>query len=215
VNVADVIQGTESWKAARVGRVTASRLCDVLSKLKSGGEAASRRNYKADLVVELLTGVPQDAGYVSADMQRGTELEPLARAAYEIHTGQLVEQVGFVFHPTIERSGCSPDGIIGEDGGLEIKVPRVATHIEWMLAGKIPAEHEAQILWSLACTGREWWDFCSYSLELPENLQLFTRRMIRDDKRIAEMEKEVEKFLAEVDETLAALNKLCPEPAIA
>jgi hypothetical protein len=195
--------------------VTASRLCDVLSKLKSGGEAASRRNYKADLVVELLTGVPQDAGYVSADMQRGTELEPLARAAYEIHTGQLVEQVGFVFHPTIERSGCSPDGIIGEDGGLEIKVPRVATHIEWMLAGKIPAEHEAQILWSLACTGREWWDFCSYSLELPENLQLFTRRMIRDDKRIAEMEKEVEKFLAEVDETLAALNKLCPEPAIA
>lgn len=214
MKVVEVIQGEDSWKLARAGRVTASRICDVLAKIKSG-EAAARRNYKAQIISEILSGQPQEPGFVSAEMKFGTENEPFARAAYEIANDVMVQQVGLVIHPRIERSAASPDGLVNGDGLLEAKVPNTATHIDYILKGEVPADYQPQILWQMACTGREWCDFVSYDPRLPSHLQLFVKRLERDDKRIAEMEKEVEKFLAEVDETLAALNKLCPEPAIA
>jgi putative phage-type endonuclease len=214
MNTLEVLQGTDDWKLARAGRVTASRICDVLAKIKSG-EAAARRNYKAQIISEILSGQPQESGFVSAEMKFGTENEPFARAAYEITNDVMVQQVGLVIHPRIERSAASPDGLVGSDGLIEAKVPNTATHIDYILKGEVPADYQPQILWQMACTGREWCDFVSYDPRLPSRLQLFVKRLERDDKRIAEMEKEVEKFLAEVDETLAALNKLCPEPAIA
>lgn len=214
MRVVDVIQGEDAWRAARAGRVTASRICDVMAKIKSG-EAAGRRNYRAQIVSEILTGQPQENGFVSAEMKFGTENEPFARAAYEIANDVMVSQVGLVIHPTIDRAACSPDGLLADDGLVELKCPNSATHIDYILKGEVPADYQPQMLFQMACTGRTFCDFVSYDPRLPSHLQLFTRRMIRDDKRIAEMEKEVEKFLAEVDETLAALNKLCPEPALA
>lgn len=204
MQVVDVVQGTPEWHLARCGKVTASRIADVMAKLKSGGEAAGRRNYRAQIVAEILTGIPQDGDYVSAEMQRGTELEPLARAAYEIRTGGFVDQVGFVCHPTL-RAGASPDGLVGTDGLLELKVPNTATHIGHILGGSIPGEYQLQMLWQMECTGRKWCDFASYDLRLPEHLQLFVRRMERDEKRIAEIRSEVETFLASVDAVLVRL----------
>jgi putative phage-type endonuclease len=209
----EVLQGSDDWRLARAGKVTASRICDVLAKIKSG-EAASRRNYKAQIIAELLTGQPQESGFVSAEMKFGTENEPFARAVYEIKNDLMVEQVGFVPHPTIERAGASPDGYVNSDGLVEIKVPNTATHIAYILANEVPADYQPQMTWQMACTGRKYCDFVSYEPRLPEHMQLFVKRFERDDKRIAEMEAEVIKFLGEVDQTLEALNKLCPEPAI-
>jgi predicted phage-related endonuclease len=196
------LQGSEAWRLDRAGHVTASRITDVMAK----DTTAARRNYKAEIVAEILSGSPIEAGYVSADMKRGTEQEPFARVAYEIRTGAIVNQCGFVKHPTIERAGCSPDGLIGEDGLIEIKVPKLATHIEYLLAGKVPAEYIPQMCWQLACTGRQWNDFVSYSPELPEHLSLFVARIECDLDVIRMMESKVRQFLAECDQLLAQLE---------
>jgi putative phage-type endonuclease len=198
-------QRTEEWFAARCGKVTASRVADVIAKTKTG-YSTSRQNYLADLVVERLTGKPA-ATFSNAAMEWGVEQEPFARAAYECKTGVMVEQVGFIDHPTIAMSGASPDGY-AEDGLIEIKCPNTATHLDYILEGKPPQKYVTQMQWQMACTGRPWCDFVSYDPRLPENLQLLVIRVQRDDAYIAMLETEVTKFLAELDVKLYELEKV-------
>lgn len=188
-------QRTEEWFSARLGKVTASRVADVLSKIKSG-ESASRKNYKMELVVQRLTGKPQES-FTNAAMEWGTEQEPFARMAYEAHTGTFVKEEGFVDHPTIEGFGCSPDGIVGE-GLIEIKCPNTANHIETVLENKAPSKYIPQMQCQMACTGAKWCDFVSFDPRLPEDLQLFVVRVERDQEYIDSMEVEVKQFLSEV-----------------
>lgn len=199
-------QRTDEWFFARLGKVTASKIKSVMARIKSG-EAAERRNYRADLVVERLTGKKVE-GFTNAAMTWGNEAEPLARQAYEAHAGVLVEEVGFLDHPDIEMTGASPDGIIGVDGMLEIKCPNTATHIDWLLAGVVPSEHKDQMLWQMECAGRSWCDFVSYDPRLPAHLALFVIRFERDDTRLNEIREEVKKFLSEVDNTIQSLERI-------
>ena len=198
-------QRTEAWFAARCGKVTASRVADVIAKTKTG-YSASRANYLADLVVERLTGKPA-ATFSNAAMEWGTEQEPAARAAYSARTGILVEEVGFIDHPTVAMSGASPDGF-AEEGLVEIKCPNTSTMLEWILDGEVPSKHIPQLQWQMACTGRPWCDFVSFDPRLPERLQLLVIRIPRDDEYIATLETEVTKFLAELDEKLNQLEKV-------
>lgn len=206
MNVIDFPQGSDEWLASRAGKVTASRIGDVMAKIKSG-EAAARRDYRAQIVAEILTGRPQESGFSNAEMQWGTETEPLAREAYEVKEGALVEQVGLVIHPTIDRSGASPDGLVDEDGLVEIKCPKTATHLQYLIDGVAPSKYQLQMLWQMACTGRAWCDFVSFDPRLPDDLQFFKVRFPRDDKRIKEIETEVKAFLGEVDATIQQLRK--------
>ena len=205
MNILDCEQGTDSWKAARAGKVTASKISDVMAKIKTG-EAAARRDYRAQIVAEILTGTPQDDIFVNDAMRWGTEQEPYARAAYEATRGVLVDQVGLVLHPTIERGAASPDGLVDPDGLVEIKCPKTATHLAYLLAGEVPSQYQPQMLWQMACTGAQWCDFVSFDPRLTEDLQLFVVRFKRDQARIDAMEAEVKAFLEEVDATLASLK---------
>ena len=199
-------QGTAEWHAARCGKVTASRVADVIAKTKSG-PSASRGNYMAELVCERLTGVVGDA-FKSPAMEWGTAQEPHARAAYEAAGGVLVEEVGFVPHPTIEMSGASPDGIVNGEGLVEIKCPNTATHIDTLLTQTVPAKYITQMQFQMACTGRQWCDFVSFDPRMPTKAQLFVKRVMRDEAFIKEMETEIKKFLAEVTGKVEQLNKL-------
>ena len=205
VEATKIEQGSDAWKALRAGKVTASRVADVLSKIKSG-ESAGRKNYRMDLVAERLTGKPADS-FTNSAMQWGTEQEPFARIAYETHKGLFVEQVPFVDHHTIEWFGCSPDGLVAEDGLLEIKCPNTTTHLEYLQDGKPPSKYIPQMMAQMACTGRKWCDFVSFDPRLPEDLQLFVVRLNWDDAYIQEMEAEVKQFLNEVDATLSQLKR--------
>ena len=198
-------QRTDEWHQARLGKVTASRVADVIAKTAKG-YGASRENYMAQLICERLTGKPTE-GFSSAAMEWGTQTEPQARAAYSARTGELVSEVGFMQHPSIEGAGASPDGIVGE-GLIEIKCPNTATHLEYVLAGKPPEKYVTQMLWQMACTGAAWCDFASYDPRLPEHLQLLIVRVPRNEFRIAELEDEVRKFLAELDEKVAKLKEI-------
>jgi putative phage-type endonuclease len=197
----EIIQGSPEWFAARLGRVTASRVADVIAKTKSG-PSASRANYMAQLIAERLTGVCAET-FTNAAMQWGTDMEPEARAAYEFHCDAEVLQVGFVAHPTIAMSGASPDGLIGDLGMLEIKCPNTATHIETLLGQTVPGKYVTQMQWQMACTGRSWCDFASYDPRLPEHMRLFVSRVERDGTMI-----EVSAFLAEIDAKTAELRRL-------
>ena len=198
-------QRTDDWFQARLGKVTASRVADVVAKTKSG-YSASRQNYMADLIVERLTG-QKASNFSNAAMDWGVEQEPAARAAYSARTGELVEEAGFIDHPTIAMSGASPDGFVGE-GCVEYKCPNTATHLEYLLAGKPPEKYVTQMQWQMACTGKTFCEFVSYDPRLPEHLQMLVVRVPRDDKRIAELEAEVRKFLAELDDKLQQLKKV-------
>jgi putative phage-type endonuclease len=200
-----------AWKQERLGKVTASRIADMMARTKTG-YGASRTNYQAELLVERLTGIPTE-GFTSAAMQWGTETEPLARAAYEFLRDAEVQLVGFVPHPTIAMSGASPDGMIGEDGLVEIKCPNSATHLDTLLGGSIPSKYVSQMQWQMACTGREWCDWVSFDPRMPAHMQLFVRRLPRDFDMIAAIEKEVVAFLRELDDKIAALNKLYGQQA--
>lgn len=203
MDTVELIQGSEDWYAARLGKVTASRLADVIAKTKSGW-GASRKNYMAELIAERLTGVPAEQ-YTNAAMRRGTDTEPQARAAYEFYRDVTVRQVGFVLHPTIGLSGASPDGYVDEDGLLELKCPNTATHIDTLLAKAVPDKYIVQMQWQMACADRQWCDFASFDPRMPEDLRLFVRRVSRDDKRIQELEADVIAFLVEIDKTITSL----------
>ena len=191
-----IVQGSPEWFAARLGKVTASKVSDVVAKTKSGW-GASRANYMAALIAERLTQTPADS-FSNAAMQWGTEQEPLARVAYEFFTGRDVEQVGFVDHPTIPMTGASPDGLVGTDGLVEIKCPNTATHIDTLLDGKVPGKYVIQMQWQMACTGRQWCDFVSFDPRMPEEMRLWIQRVDRDGPHIELLEEDVTRFLAEL-----------------
>ena len=199
-------QRSDEWFAARLGKVTASRVSDVVARTKSG-YSTSRANYMAELVCERLTGKQGDS-FSNAAMVWGTNTEPMARAAYEALEGILVEELGFVSHPTIEMAGASPDGLVGDDGLVEIKCPNTATHIETLLGAEIPSKYVNQMQWQMACTGRKWCDFVSYDPRMPEDMQLFVKRLERSDDTITELEREIEKFLSELEDKIVSLNKM-------
>jgi len=199
-------QKSEEWFKARLGKVTASRVADVIAKTKTG-YSASRENYMAQLVVERLTNT-QAESFTNAAMQWGTDQEPFARAAYEVQQNVLVDETGLVDHPTIEMAGASPDGLVGEDGLVEIKCPNTATHIDTLLTQTVPAKYITQMQFQMACTGRQWCDFVSFDPRMPQKAQIFIKRVPRDDAFIKEIESEIKKFLAEVSAKVDQLNKL-------
>ena len=199
-----MIQGSDEWLKARAGRVTASRVADLMAKTKSGA-SASRVNYMAQLISERLTGQPADS-FTNAAMRHGTETEPEARAAYEMLTGADVVEVGFIPHPSIDGFGASPDGLVGDDGLIEIKCPNTATHIETLLAEKVPSKYNTQMQVQMLCTDRQWCDFISYDPRLPGDMRIWIKRVQRDDVFCAQIVAEVTKFLAEMDGKLDALK---------
>jgi putative phage-type endonuclease len=199
-------QGSDQWFAARIGKVTASRVADVIAKTKSG-YSASRDNYMAQLVCERLTGQREEF-FTSAAMQHGTDTEPLGRAAYESFKDVLVDEVGFVPHPKILMAGASPDGLVSDDGLLEIKCPNTATHIETLLTQTVPGKYNTQMQFQMACTDREWCDFVSFDNRLPAELQLFVKRVPRDNVFIRLIEGEIIQFLAELDDKINKLMKV-------
>lgn len=198
-------QGSEEWRLARCGVASASRFADVMATVKSG-EAADRRNYRADLVVERLTGKPLDY-FTTAAMRQGVEREPFARMAYEARTGAIVQEVGFCLHDTL-LAGASPDGLIGKDGGLEIKSPERPAHLRYLQQKAEPAEYTWQIQGGMWITRRLWWDFVSYNPDFPEHLQLIIRRIKRDEEKIATLAAAVEKFMEEVLKEAEAVRNL-------
>lgn len=205
----EIVQGSEAWFAARLGKVTASKIADVMSKGKGSAESAGVRNYRAALVAERLTGVREET-YINGAMQRGTECEPMARECYEFIKGVSVNQVAFVEHPYVPMSGASPDGLIDDDGLVEIKCPNTATHIDYLLSGAVPSQYIPQMAWQLACTGRKYCDFVSYDPRLSEEYQLFIIRYNRDEESIKAMETAVIAFNKSVDDMIVALKAIRP-----
>jgi putative phage-type endonuclease len=200
-------QRSEEWFQARLGRVTASKIADVVA---SADKPESKRlagwtNYMAQLITERLTGQPTE-GFTNAAMQWGTDTEPQARAAYEFLTDNPVQEVGFVVHPEIDGSGASPDGLVGEDGLVEIKCPNTSTHLDTLITESVPKKYVSQMQWQMACTGRDWCDFASFDPRLPDEMHLFVKRVHRDPETIAQMEAAVRTFLAELDQKVAALR---------
>lgn len=200
-------QLSEEWFASRLGKVTASQISNVLATVKTG-EAVTRRNYRMQLVCERLTGRKAET-YTNHHMERGNALEPLARALYEVKKGVMVDEVGFVQHPTIEMAGASPDGLV-ENGSIEIKCPTPNNHLETALKGTGPSQYYGQMQWQMACLGEayRYVDFVSYCPDAGEEFELFIVRVMRDDEYIKETEKAVIAFLNEVSETVTQLKEI-------
>ena len=204
--MSSALQRSPEWIAERCGRVTASRIADLLAKTRSGW-GASRANYRAQLVAERLTGTVQES-YTNAAMAWGEEHEAEAIAAYEFYRDASVELCGFMPHPTVAMSGASPDGLVGTDGLIEAKCPQTATHIETLLRRTVPGDYLLQMQWQMACTGRAWCDWVSFDPRMPEHLKLFVLRVPRDNALIATVEAEVLNFLNEVEDMVAKLSIL-------
>lgn len=198
-------QRSIEWFAARLGKVTASKVADVIAKTKTG-YSTSRDNYMAQLVCERMTGTMGES-FSNTAMQWGTDQEPLARAAYEAIADVLVDEIGFVAHPTIDAAGASPDGLVGDNGLIEIKCPNTATHIETVLSGKVPSKYIPQMQWQMACTQRKWCDFVSFDPRMPEGLQLFIQRVDFDVEYVKMLEAEITGFLAELETKIEKLNE--------
>jgi putative phage-type endonuclease len=198
-------QGSPEWFEARRGKLTASRIADIMAKTKSG-PSASRSNYATQLVCERVTGTIEP-GFTSAAMQWGVDQEPNGRLAYEVLTGATVDLAGFVDHPSIAMSGASPDGFVGANGLIEIKCPNTATHVETMLTGKIASKYLYQMQWQIVCTGRDWCDFVSYDPRLGPGLDTFIKRVPRDADMIAAIETEARAFLDEVAAMVSQLEQ--------
>jgi putative phage-type endonuclease len=197
-------QRSEAWFAARLGRLTASRISDMMAKTRTGW-GASRANYAWELAIERLTG-ERTPSFCNAAMQHGIDMEPLARSAYQAHALVKVEEVGFLEHPSL-FAGASPDGLVGDDGMLEIKCPNPATHGETLLNGTIADKYLKQMQFQMACSGRQWCDFASFDPRFPEPMRLWVKRVERDDTAIAEIEEHAAEFLGEIDATVARLRE--------
>jgi putative phage-type endonuclease len=204
--MSEIEQRSPEWYAARCGSLGASSLADAVARTKSG-YSASRANVMARLIAERLTGVSQET-FQSAAMLHGIETEAEARNAYEFYCDAEVAQVGIVMHPMIKGTHASPDGLVGGDGLVEIKCPNTATHIDYLLTGGIPDKYVVQMLWQMACTGRQYCDFVSYDSRMPEGLRIFTRRFERDSHRIHVLTNEVSDFLCELEIKLEQLRAL-------
>ncbi len=205
-------QQSEAWFAARLGKVTASRVKDVMAQGRGGAPSATRRNYMMELLCQRLTGT-RDEGFTSAAMQRGTDLEPVARSAYEIDKGVMVVETGLIAHPRITGFAASPDGLVGADGMLEIKCPLTATHIAVMQSGKHDTQYDWQMLSQMACADRDWVDFVSFDDRLPSELQYVCYRFERDFSRIRAMESAIVEFLEELDELEREMRQRISEAA--
>jgi len=199
-------QGSDEWKQARLGHVTASNIAEVMSKGKGNAEAVGRYKYKVRLVAERLTMTAGES-YANAAMQWGIEQEQFACIEYEAATNQFVDKVGFVLHPEIEWVGVSPDRLVGQEGLIEVKCPNTTTHLDYLFENKVPSEYYKQIQCQLWVTGRQWCDFISYDPRLPKRNQLLIVRTERDEKLIAEMKTETEKFLDEVKTLIMKLGE--------
>jgi len=197
-------QGTDEWLAERAGKVTASRISDLMAKTKTG-VSASRANYGAQLIAERLTGTPASS-FSNTAMQWGTDTEPQARAMYALTSGDEVEETGFHHHPEIDMSGASPDGLVAADGLVEIKCPNTATHISTLRGAGIDKKYLLQMQWQMACTDRVWCDFVSFDPRLPDSMQMFVKRIMRDEPLLFEIEEAVKVFLGEIDEAVADLR---------
>lgn len=194
-------QGTDEWHAMRLGKVTASQMANIIMK----PDAAGYQNYRAQLVCERLTGRATET-FKSAAMQHGNDTEPQARAMYIMTTGRMVEQIAFIDHPTIEMSGCSPDGLIGDDGLIEIKCPQPVEHIRTITGGAIKRQYVLQMQWQMACTGREWCDFVSFCPDLPDDMAMHIERVTFDREAVRELEAAARVFLRGVDDLGAQLH---------
>ncbi len=200
-------QGTAQWFYDRCGYVTASRFDGVIAKTKAGKPTAAREKYLWEVVVERVTGQPQDH-FSNAAMQWGQDNETPSRMAAEAAAGYMIEQVGFIKHPTLPMVGGSPDGLIDEDGGWESKSPfNSGIHLQTVLAGAMPEEHRAQVQGLMWITGRQWWDFQSFDPRLPAPLNRFTQRIERDGAYIAQLESEIITFSAEVNALVLKLQE--------
>jgi len=194
---AQIAQGTKEWHQLRLGKVTASRVADILAKTKTG-PSASRQNYLIELALQRTTGIIQES-YSNAAMEWGTQTEPQARVAYEVRTNNFVDQVAFIDHPNIDWFGCSPDGLVSDRGLVEIKCPNSTTHWEYFKYNRPPTKYVIQMQAQLAVTGRDWCDFVSFDPRMPDSSQLLVVRVDRDEAFIAEMEAEIKQFLSEVE----------------
>lgn len=197
-------QGSPEWFQARLGKVTASRVADVIAQTKSG-YSTSRANYAAQIIAERLTGNVEES-FTNAAMQWGKDKEPEARNAYSFRMDCDVTEIAMVDHPRIPNSAASPDGLVGLGGLVEFKCPNTATHLDVLTTEKVPGKYITQMQWQMACCEREWCDFASYDPRLPESMRLFVKRVPRDDEMIAMLEREVSAFLTEIDERVAALT---------
>jgi putative phage-type endonuclease len=204
--MSDIEQGSPEWFAQRCGKATASRISDIVAKTKTG-YSTSRANYMAQLVVERMTNQVAES-YSNAAMEHGITFEPFARAAYELKTGNMVDQVGAIDHPRIAMSAASPDGLVGDDGCLEIKCPNTATHIDTLLGDEPAKKYYDQMQWQMVCANRSYCEFVSFDPRMPSHLQLFVKRIERNDLYIAELENEVIRFLVEVDDKVKKLNEI-------
>ena len=202
--IAAIQQGTEEWHQLRLGKVTASRVADILAKTKSGA-SASRGNYLIELALQRVTKTIEES-YSNSAMEWGVATEPQARVAYEVSTGNFVDQIAFVNHPTIEGFGCSPDGLVGE-GLIEIKCPNSATHWSYIKANEPPQKYIIQMQAQMSVTGAKWCDFVSFDPRMPERSQLLIIRVNRDEEFIADMENEIKQFLSEVEAEVNLMEK--------
>lgn len=208
MRVIDCEQHSEAWFQARLGKVTASRVGDVIGTLKSGGYRAERARYMTQLMVERLTGIITES-FVSPAMQWGSATEAQALAAYEFEHDLEVQRIGFVLHPSIDDAGASPDGLVGDDGMVQVKCPTTAVHLESLLEGDpTGGSHLPQVMWEMACTGRQWSDLVLYDPRVPPALRMVTVRVQRDEKAIAAMELAVGIFLGELAEKVEKLMVL-------
>jgi putative phage-type endonuclease len=198
-------QRSEEWFAARCGSLGASQLNEALATTKNGW-GASRENLKNRIIAERLTGKPTES-FQNAAMAWGVEQEDSARKAYESHTGTFVHEMGIALHPTLKHTHASPDGLVGDDGLIEIKCPNTTTHIETLKSQKVPSKYMNQMLWQMRCVDRQWCDYVSFDPRLPVHLQLFIKRVERDEEAIAELESKVAEFLEEVNGEIEALNE--------
>jgi putative phage-type endonuclease len=204
-----IVQGSPEWMSLRVGKIGGSRIADLLTEGR-GGESLIRRKYKNELIRERLTGRKLDT-YKTPAMQRGIDLEPMARAWYEVHNNVFVDQVAIVLHPTIEGGQCSPDGIVESTNSLiEIKVPNPENHLDNILTnGKQLEQYHDQVMWQLACMPeKEYCDLVSFDPEMPDHLQGFVKRIYRDDEYIKEMENKVILFLQEIETIVNNLKEI-------
>lgn len=211
--MSEILQGAEpgsqssiEWLMERCGKVTASRFKDVIAVKKNGEPTAERDKYLWEIVIERLTGKPKEH-YTNDAMQYGTEQEVFARIDYEAKTGAFVTETGFIQHPSIAMCGGSPDGLIDDDGGIEIKCPyNSAIHLATWING-MPPEHMAQVQGLMWITGRQWWDFVSYDARLPAEYQVYVQRVERDEEFIANLEEKIESFQVGADALLHALRE--------
>jgi len=192
-----VEQGTDAWHQLRLGKVTASRVADILAKTKTG-PSASRQNYLIELALQRTTGIIQES-YTNASMEWGVQNEGNARVLYEITTNNFVDRIAFIDHPSIKWFGCSPDGLVSNGGLVEIKCPNSTTHWEYFKYNRPPTKYVIQMQAQLAVTGRDWCDFVSFDPRMPDRSQLLVVRVDRDEAFIAEMEAEIKQFLSEVE----------------